>query len=72
MEGMRKEISLKIASFTIVFTAPVILTCISLATCRALGYQFSASLVFTLLYCFNTLRHPLMLLPIAERSLGGI
>lgn len=70
--GIRKELGLKIAGFTIVFTAPVMTTLIALTTYRFLGSnELTPSIVFTLLWLFNTLRHPLMLLPVAERTIDG-
>ena len=71
IETMQKELGLKIASLTIVFTAPVISTSISIAVCRATHQELTAQLVFTLLFLFNTLRHPLMLLPNAKRTIDG-
>ncbi|KAI8906294.1 P-loop containing nucleoside triphosphate hydrolase protein [Gorgonomyces haynaldii] len=71
VRGMKRELGLKTASYTIVFTAPVMSTLAALATFRAAGNDMSVRLVFSLLFLFNTLRHPLMLLPVAERTTNG-
>jgi ABC-type multidrug transport system fused ATPase/permease subunit len=71
LKGLRKELGLKIAGFTIVFTAPVVTTLLSLSMYCYFGNDLTPSVVFTLLWLFNTLRHPLLLLPIAERSVDG-
>jgi hypothetical protein len=69
--GMRKELGLKIASFTVVFTAPVLSMCVALAVFASLGNKLTPDILFTNLYLFNTLRLPLMLLPNAERVIDG-
>ncbi|KAI8929067.1 hypothetical protein BC831DRAFT_547895 [Entophlyctis helioformis] len=68
---MRKSLLTKIASFTIVFIAPVFSTAACIGTYYATTGKLKPSIVFTLLSLFNTLRYPLVLLPNAERTIAA-
>ncbi|KAG0253140.1 hypothetical protein BG011_006529 [Mortierella polycephala] len=76
MRERRKGMYLKITSFAIVFAAPVLTTlaCISvheLMEERGIRGDVKASVVFTILSLFNTLRYPLIMLPIAVKTTLG-
>ncbi|KAF9183628.1 hypothetical protein BGZ51_003895 [Haplosporangium sp. Z 767] len=76
MREHRKGMYLKITSFAIVFAAPVLTTlaCISvyeLMEERGVRGDVKASVVFTILSLFNTLRYPLIMLPIAVKTTLG-
>jgi uncharacterized membrane protein (GlpM family) len=72
MNELRQSLLLKIASFGIVFIAPVLTTFACIA-----AYLFSqrekipASTAFALLSLFNTLRYPFLVLPISVKSIRG-
>ncbi|KAG0003216.1 Multidrug resistance-associated protein 4 [Modicella reniformis] len=76
MQELRHGMYLKIASFGVVFTAPVLTTlaCIcayELTGSRGSQGQIKAAVVFTILSIFNTLRYPLIMLPVAVKSTLG-
>ncbi|KAF9098810.1 Multidrug resistance-associated protein 4 [Mortierella sp. AD031] len=76
MGELRRGMYLKITSFALVFAAPVVTTlaCIcvyELSDDRGLRGDVPASIVFTTLSLFNTLRYPLIMLPIAVKTTLG-
>ncbi|KAF9905921.1 hypothetical protein EC991_001162 [Linnemannia zychae] len=76
MGELRRGMYLKITSFALVFAAPVVTTlaCIcvyELSDDRGLKGNVPASVVFTALSLFNTLRYPLIMLPIAVKTTLG-
>ncbi|KAK3841969.1 MAG: P-loop containing nucleoside triphosphate hydrolase protein [Linnemannia gamsii] len=76
MGELRRGMYLKITSFALVFAAPVVTTlaCIcvyELSDDRGLNGNVPASVVFTALSLFNTLRYPLIMLPIAVKTTLG-
>lgn len=77
MGELRRGMYLKITSFAVVFAAPVLTTlaCICVYELTSEGPQGTtqASVVFTILSLFNTLRYPMIMLPIAVKtSLGAL
>ncbi|KAF9384264.1 Multidrug resistance-associated protein 4 [Podila verticillata] len=77
MGELRRGMYLKITSFAVVFAAPVLTTlaCICVYELTSAGPHGTtqASVVFTILSLFNTLRYPLIMLPIAVKtSLGAL
>ncbi|KAF9585713.1 hypothetical protein BGW38_001093 [Lunasporangiospora selenospora] len=73
---LRLGMYLKITSFALVFAAPVVTTlaCIcvyELTDGRAERGEIKATVVFTILSIFNTLRYPLIMLPIAVKTTLG-
>ncbi|KAF9202770.1 Multidrug resistance-associated protein 4 [Haplosporangium sp. Z 27] len=76
MAEIRRGMYLKITSFALVFAAPVLTTlaCIcvyELTDNRGATGAIEASVVFTILSLFNTLRYPLIMLPIAVKTTLG-
>ncbi|KAF9153461.1 Multidrug resistance-associated protein 4 [Linnemannia schmuckeri] len=76
MDELRRGMYLKITSFALVFAAPVVTTlaCIcvyELSDDRGLRGDVTSSVVFTSLSLFNTLRYPLIMLPIAVKTTLG-
>ncbi|KAF9433662.1 Multidrug resistance-associated protein 4 [Entomortierella beljakovae] len=76
MGELRRGMYLKITSFAVVFAAPVLTTlaCIcvyELSDDRGARGVVEASVVFTVLSLFNTLRYPLIMLPVAVKSTLG-
>ncbi|KAG0240809.1 Multidrug resistance-associated protein 4 [Actinomortierella wolfii] len=76
MAKLRRGMLIKITSFALVFAAPVIttLSCITvyeLMDNRGKQGTVEASVVFTILSLFNTLRYPLVMLPIAVKTTLG-
>jgi len=61
----------KTINYTVVFAIPVLvaLTCLSMYV--AIGNQLTASISFTALSVFNTLRYPFFMLPMAVKSTVG-
>lgn len=77
MGELRRGMYLKITSFAVVFAAPVLTTlaciCVYELTSEGPDGTTKASVVFTILSLFNTLRYPLIMLPIAVKtSLGAL
>ncbi|KAJ3077663.1 Multidrug resistance-associated protein 1, partial [Quaeritorhiza haematococci] len=79
LKGMRKGMMMKIAGFMVVFMAPNVAALACFAAYFLVkggdegveGVDFKASTVFALLGLFNTLRYPLLMLPLAVRSIVG-
>ncbi|KAG0056100.1 hypothetical protein BGZ83_006361 [Gryganskiella cystojenkinii] len=76
MRELQRGMYLKITSFALVFAAPVLTTlaCIcvyELTDNRGATGHVEASVVFTILSLFNTLRYPLIMLPIAVKTTLG-
>ncbi|KAG0349542.1 hypothetical protein BG004_004395 [Podila humilis] len=72
MGEFRRGMYLKITSFALVFAAPVVTTlaciCVYELTNEGPDGKVMASVVFTILSLFNTLRYPLIMLPIAVKT----
>ncbi|CAO3569994.1 unnamed protein product [Mortierella alpina] len=73
---LRRGMYLKITSFALVFAAPVVTTlaCMCVYELSQDGKErgdVKASVVFTILSIFNTLRYPLIMLPIAVKTTLG-
>ncbi|KAG0021359.1 Multidrug resistance-associated protein 4 [Entomortierella chlamydospora] len=76
MDEIRRGMYLKITSFAVVFSAPVLTTlacvCVyELTDDRGATGAIEASVVFTILSLFNTLRYPLIMLPVAVKTTLG-
>ncbi|KAI8913700.1 P-loop containing nucleoside triphosphate hydrolase protein [Gorgonomyces haynaldii] len=61
----------KAVNFTVVFAIPVLTALTSLGMYVALGNRLTASVSFTVLSVFNTLRYPFFMLPMAVKSYVG-
>lgn len=61
----------KVLNYTIVFAIPVLVALTCLAMYVALGNKLTASVSFTTLSVFNTLRYPFFMLPMAVKSTVG-
>lgn len=61
----------KAVNYTVVFAIPVIVALASLSTYVALGNPLTASVSFTVLSVFNTLRYPFFMLPMAVKATVG-
>ena len=61
----------KVINYTIVFAIPVLVALTSLSMYVALGNTLNASVSFTTLSVFNTLRYPFFMLPMAVKSTVG-
>ncbi|TPX37470.1 hypothetical protein SmJEL517_g00565 [Synchytrium microbalum] len=69
---MREALRLRVATFMVVYIAPVVAELACLVTYYFVnGRVLSAAVVFTILSLFNTLRYPLLMLPNAVRSYTG-
>lgn len=69
MSMMKRGLALKISILVLVFIAPTIAAFVSLITYFYLNASvFDAATVFSLISLLNTLRYPLLLLPLAVRS----
>ncbi|TPX46318.1 hypothetical protein SeLEV6574_g03291 [Synchytrium endobioticum] len=69
---MREALKLHVASYMVVYIAPVVAELVCVMTYYFLnGRVLSAAIVFTILSLFNTLRYPLLMLPNAVRSYTG-
>ncbi|KAJ3411115.1 Multidrug resistance-associated protein 1 [Chytridiales sp. JEL 0842] len=61
----------KTINFTVVFAIPVLVALTCLSTYVAMGNVLTASVSFTVLSVFNTLRYPFFMLPMAVKSYAG-
>nr|KAJ3415436.1 Multidrug resistance-associated protein 1 [Polyrhizophydium stewartii] len=61
----------KTINFAVVFAVPVLVALTCLGTYVGLGNTLTASVSFTVLSVFNTLRYPFFMLPIAVKSTAG-
>ena len=69
---MKKRLMLKITAFILVFLAPTTCTLITLITYYYMDTNpYDSAMVFSLLSLFNTLRYPLLMLPMGVRSFTG-
>ncbi|KAI9204916.1 P-loop containing nucleoside triphosphate hydrolase protein [Polychytrium aggregatum] len=69
---MRKALLLKVTSFVVVFSSPLLSTLTGLLIYYYVAKKtFDSVNVFTLLSLFNTLRYPLLLLPTAVKTLSA-
>lgn len=55
----------------VVFAIPVVIALLSLAMYVSLGNKLTATISFTILSVYNTLRYPFLMLPMAVRSTAG-
>eukprot|EP00842_Homolaphlyctis_polyrhiza_P004125 jgi/Hompol1/4713/HPOL_003833-RA len=62
---------IKTINFTVVFAIPVLVALTCLSTYVATGNQLTASVSFTVLSVFNTLRYPFFMLPMAVKASAG-
>ncbi|KAI3658482.1 hypothetical protein MP638_001908 [Amoeboaphelidium occidentale] len=62
---------IKTLNFAIVFSVPVLIAVCSLAMYVSLGNTLQASTVFAVLSVFNTLRYPLLLLPMSVKGFAS-
>ncbi|KAG0259136.1 Multidrug resistance-associated protein 1 [Actinomortierella ambigua] len=68
----RTNMKVKAINFAVVFVLPVVVALCSLAVYAAtLNGELESSVVFTALSIYNTLRYPLLMLPIAVKSTSG-
>ncbi|KAJ3277152.1 hypothetical protein HDV01_000204 [Terramyces sp. JEL0728] len=73
MKYIYRGLMTKVINYTIVFAIPVLVALTCLATYVAIGNKLTASVVFTTLSVFNTLRYPFFMLPMAVKSyVGGV
>ncbi|KAI8823438.1 P-loop containing nucleoside triphosphate hydrolase protein [Fimicolochytrium jonesii] len=69
---IRRGMIVKAINFTVVFAVPVFVALASLGMYKvALGNTLTASISFTVLSVYNTLRYPFLMLPLAVRSTAG-
>ncbi|KAJ3408448.1 hypothetical protein HDV05_004980 [Chytridiales sp. JEL 0842] len=61
----------KTINFSVVFAIPVLVALTCLSTYVAMGNTLTASVSFTVLSVFNTLRYPFFMLPVAVKSYAG-
>lgn len=61
----------KAVNYMVVFSIPVFIALSSLGMYVALGNKLSASISFTILSVYNTLRYPFLMLPMAVKSIVG-
>ncbi|KAH6576899.1 hypothetical protein BASA50_008740 [Batrachochytrium salamandrivorans] len=61
----------KTVNFAVVFAVPVLVALTCLATYVATGHALTASVSFTILSVFNTLRYPFFMLPMAVKATTG-
>ncbi|KAJ3086700.1 Multidrug resistance-associated protein 4 [Quaeritorhiza haematococci] len=71
MAMVRKGMVVKAVNFMVVFAVPVWTALASLGMYVALGNTLTASLSFTVLSVYNTLRYPFLLLPVAVKATAG-
>ncbi|KAF9973931.1 hypothetical protein BGZ73_002800 [Actinomortierella ambigua] len=76
MAKLRQGMMIKVTSFALVFAAPVITTLACITVYELMDHRgeqgtVEASVVFTILALFNTLRYPLIMLPIAVKTTLG-
>ncbi|KAJ3358679.1 Multidrug resistance-associated protein 4 [Kappamyces sp. JEL0680] len=68
---MYESLMNKVWNYAIVFAIPVLVALTCLAMYVALGNRLTASVSFTTLSVFNTLRYPFFMLPVAVKSTVG-
>ncbi|KAJ9087822.1 hypothetical protein DSO57_1029227 [Entomophthora muscae] len=68
---IERTMQLKAVNFAVVFAVPVIVALFSLVTLSFTQGKPSASVAFTVLSVFNTLRYPFLMLPMAVKSYSG-
>ncbi|KAF9973091.1 Multidrug resistance-associated protein 1 [Actinomortierella ambigua] len=69
---IRRNMQVKAINFAVVFVLPVLVALCSLSVYAAtLNGNLESSVVFTALSIYNTLRYPLLMLPIAVKSASG-
>lgn len=61
----------KTVNYMIVFAIPPVVALASLAMCMSFGMQLTATLSFTVLSVYNTLRYPFLMLPMAVKATNG-
>ncbi|KAJ3019986.1 Multidrug resistance-associated protein 1 [Thoreauomyces humboldtii] len=71
MGFIRTGMIVKAINFTVVFSVPVFVALTSLAMYTGIGNKLTASVSFTILSVYNTLRYPFLMLPLAVRSTAG-
>ncbi|KAI9291397.1 hypothetical protein K502DRAFT_333222, partial [Neoconidiobolus thromboides FSU 785] len=68
---IKRTMQIKAINFAVVFAVPVIVALLSLVTLTYTKEKPSASIAFTILSVFNTLRYPFLMLPMAVKSYSG-
>ncbi|KAJ3156951.1 Multidrug resistance-associated protein 1 [Geranomyces michiganensis] len=71
MALIRQGMFVKAVNFTVVFAIPVFVALSSLGMYVATDHKLTASISFTVLSVYNTLRYPALMLPLAVRSTAG-
>ncbi|KAI8905687.1 P-loop containing nucleoside triphosphate hydrolase protein [Powellomyces hirtus] len=71
MGFIRSGMIVKAINFTVVFAVPVLVALSSLGMYVGLDNVLTASVSFTVLSVYNTLRYPFLMLPLAVRSTAG-
>ncbi|ORX97979.1 P-loop containing nucleoside triphosphate hydrolase protein [Basidiobolus meristosporus CBS 931.73] len=73
MIHLRRGLLVKCWSALLIFGTPILLTVICFVMLEKIGYdrEMTATLVFTILSTFNTLRYPFVMLPTAVRTTHG-
>ncbi|KAI9003656.1 P-loop containing nucleoside triphosphate hydrolase protein [Gaertneriomyces semiglobifer] len=71
MSYIRQGMIVKTINFTVVFAVPVFVALSSLGMYVALDNVLTATISFTILSVYNTLRYPFLMLPLAVRSTAG-
>ncbi|KAI8586104.1 P-loop containing nucleoside triphosphate hydrolase protein [Geranomyces variabilis] len=71
MSLIRQGMIVKAINFTVVFAIPVFVALTSLGMYVGTDHKLTASISFTVLSVYNTLRYPALMLPLAVRSTAG-
>ncbi|EGF76338.1 hypothetical protein BATDEDRAFT_21115 [Batrachochytrium dendrobatidis JAM81] len=71
MELIYNGLIVKTVNFAVVFAVPVLVALTCLSTYVGTGNRLTASVSFTVLSVFNTLRYPFFMLPMAVKSTAG-
>ncbi|KAJ3170330.1 Multidrug resistance-associated protein 1 [Geranomyces variabilis] len=71
MSLIRRGMIVKAINFTVVFAIPVFVALTSLGMYVGTDHKLTASISFTVLSVYNTLRYPALMLPLAVRSTAG-
>ena len=71
MSFIYRGMVVKAINYMVVFSIPVFIALSSLGMYVALGNKLSASISFTILSVYNTLRYPFLMLPMAVKSIVG-
>jgi len=71
MSYIYRGMVVKAVNYMVVFAIPVLIALTSLGMYVGLGNKLTASMSFTILSVYNTLRYPFLMLPMAVKSIVG-